>query len=89
LHAAVQSLPGCRCLTPVAPEQRAGIVSLALEGDVRPDLKEALFERHGVIVAYWHPRRLLRLSVACFSVLADLDRTLEAIEDCLRHPGQP
>jgi selenocysteine lyase/cysteine desulfurase len=89
LKRAAGALPNCRCLTPAAPEHSAGIVSLALDGAVRSDLKEVLFERHQVIVAYWPYLRCLRLSLAAFTTQAEVDRALEAIEACLRSTGPP
>jgi L-cysteine/cystine lyase len=88
LRGAAGRLPGCRCLTPDAPEQSAGIVSLEV-AEAPADLKDALYQRHAVIAAYWHPLRCLRLSVAGFTTQADLDRALEALEDCLRGAGRP
>jgi L-cysteine/cystine lyase len=88
LRRAASALPGCRCLAPQAPEQCAGIVSLEV-ADAPAGLKDDLYQRHGVIAAYWHPLRCLRLSVAGFTTQADLDRALAAIEDCLQGASRP
>jgi selenocysteine lyase/cysteine desulfurase len=83
LKQAIDSAPHLERLTPMEPELSAGIVSLTLRGDGLTDIKERLWERHNVIVAYDPPQRRLRLSVGFFTTEAELERALEAIQDCL------
>ena len=68
-----------KLLTPMEPELSTGIVSIKLGDNAPENIKELLWEHHRLLVAYWHPLRLLRLSVAFFTTRAELEQALDAI----------
>jgi selenocysteine lyase/cysteine desulfurase len=75
----VDSVPAWRRLTPADPNLSTGIVSIELDENTPENLKELLWERHRLLVAYWHPRRLLRLSVAFFTTQTEIEGAFKAI----------
>lgn len=83
LKRAVDNTPGLRRVTPMEPGLSTGIVSFELDERTPVNFRELLWQRHRLQVAYWHPRRLLRLSVAFFTTETEIDRALGAI--CATH----
>ena len=72
-------------LTPLDPELSSGIVTIRLgPGFGRPtpeNIKDVLWERHRLLVAYFAPYRTLRLSVAFFTTTDELDRAIAGLRD--------
>ena len=82
-----------KMITPLDPENSAGITSLMFDGYSKTDmdsLVERLHDRHRVVVkSQWltappDPVKVaMRISVAAFNNEDEVDRLLEGIEDCL------
>jgi selenocysteine lyase/cysteine desulfurase len=83
LKAAVDGLPFAERLTPLEPDRCAGAVCLRLP-DGPADIKEQLWERHRIIVAYDPGSQCARLSVAWFTTQAEVEAAVEAMGEAAR-----
>ena len=67
-------------LTPLDPERSAGIVTIRLPPSTPENIKEILWESQRLLVAYFAPHRTLRISVAFFTELDELNRAIESLQ---------
>ena len=81
LKRSIDDVPHLRRLTPMAPEQSSGIVSMAVAADTPDDIKDQLWHRHNLIVAYAIPYQYLRLSVAFFTTRSEIELAVAAIAE--------
>jgi selenocysteine lyase/cysteine desulfurase len=79
LKEAVAARPQVTLLTPTDPDLSSGIVSIRLPRSAPENVGELLWERQRMLVAYWHPLRRLRFSVACFTSDADVEEAVAAL----------
>ena len=79
LKQAVDRTPWMHRMTPADPALSTGIVSMGLGDSAPENVKELLWEQNRLLSAYWHPLRRLRLAVAFFNTLEEIERAFEAV----------
>lgn len=67
-------------LTPLEPELSAGIVTIRLGPGTPENIKDLLWERYRLLVAYFVPYRTLRFSVAFFTTPDEVEQALAALQ---------
>ena len=75
----VDTVPQFDRFTPMSHERSTGIVSFGLPEKTAENFKDELWASDRLLVSYWHPMRLLRLSVAFFTTHSELDHALGVI----------
>ncbi len=66
-------------LTPLDPDHSTGLVAIRLGPDTPENIKDLLWHSHRLLVAYFIPYRILRISVAFFTKSAELDQLIDGL----------
>lgn len=66
-------------LTPLEPDLSSGIVAIRLGPDTPENIKNILWDKHRLLVAYFAPHRTLRISVAFFTTPEELGRAIDGL----------
>jgi len=83
LMEALGRLPYVRVLTPSGSDQRAGMVSFAVDGRDAGSLGQGLWQKHTVVTRHVPRKNAVRVSAAHFTSHADVEKLETALKDIL------
>ena len=77
--ARIDEVPGWERLTPMEPDLCSGIVTIRLGPDTPYNMKDLLWNSRRLLVNYFPPYRILRLSIAFFTLQEEVDQAIDAL----------